>query len=701
VLLRIDEFCDRARKGLAPLVESLQEATGRYGEAERNAWSASLPKVAEVLRRTKLGDAHIRVGEQPGLSLEYRLPASASWADAVLLGKGPAGPKALFLELKDWTTQGDRVGPRAGLIEHQGKLTLHPSEQLKGYVEYCQRFHSAVHDHAATVEGLVFMTRADRRDPYDRPPHDELTQALPVFSSSYEDACELLPAYLDAQLIASDEAFAQHFEVGTYKQDRSFVRQMAAIVQDPSTSPFVLLDHQRLGLEKCLAAVDRALIGDQKRVMILVEGPPGSGKSVVAAQLWARLALDPRIGRNAVLVTTSACQRSNWEELFELATRNRGARGLIVSANQFDPGLAGKWKAHAKAAGYVATVSDWKENLAHFRASGIPSRMGDLSIGVSIVDEAHGLVDPSAPNKEGVQSGGWAMHAGPQAWHILRASKVTVFLMDSQQSYRDNESTTVANIEDWARDQGVTDIERVSLHSTQFRCAGSKEYLDWLDGLLELGLPSPDTSRWRRTGQRGAFEFDIASDPKALEDGLRRRLGEGRTARLVSSYNQPWKTKDEARPHAVQPEQMDFHLQYTRDGGEHAWSRVWNYAPNGDYSLFVQAPHDSAMGADPLCEVGCPYVVRGFDYDYLGVIWGADLIWRDGWTVDLKRVHETAWRKTLAAAKKGSPEAEAQIVIRLQRAYRILLSRAIRGVGVWFEDAQTRDRIAMELDTRG
>ncbi len=141
------------------------------------------------------------------------------------------------------------------------------------------------------------------------------------------------------------------------------------------------------------------------------------------------------------------------------------------------------------------------------------------------------------------------------------------------------------------------------------------------------------------------------------------------------------------------PEQRDFDISYSRQGRTERWTKVWNYAPNQDYSTFIQGPEGSAIHADPLCEVGCPYVVRGFDYDYLGVIWGADLLWRGKWTLDLSRVHESAWKKTLAAAKKGSPAAIERTITLLKRAYRILLSRAVRGVYVWFEDDETRRHI--------
>jgi DUF2075 family protein len=99
------------------------------------------------------------------------------------------------------------------------------------------------------------------------------------------------------------------------------------------------------------------------------------------------------------------------------------------------------------------------------------------------------------------------------------------------------------------------------------------------------------------------------------------------------------------------------------------------------------------MHNDPLCEVGCPYVVRGFDFDYVGLLWMDDLVWRDGrWVAHPEHVYESAWPKTLAAARRETrPGAGSkELVQRLVRGYRILLSRAILGAYVWIPDAETR-----------
>jgi len=59
------------------------------------------------------------------------------------------------------------------------------------------------------------------------------------------------------------------------------------------------------------------------------------------------------------------------------------------------------------------------------------------------------------------------------------------------------------------------------------------------------------------------------------------------------------------------------------------------------------------MHDDALSEVGCPYVVGGFDFDYVGLLWLGDLKWRSGeWVVDIDHVFERGISRLLSAAKK-------------------------------------------------
>jgi DUF2075 family protein len=110
------------------------------------------------------------------------------------------------------------------------------------------------------------------------------------------------------------------------------------------------------------------------------------------------------------------------------------------------------------------------------------------------------------------------------------------------------------------------------------------------------------------------------------------------------------------------------------------------------------------MAEDPLCEVGCPYAVRGFDYDFVGILWLDDLLWRgDKWTINYEFVHEAGFLQLLnrARAEEVADGIEnRELMLRVTQAYRILLTRALRGVYLWVSDDETRERLMNSLTTR-
>lgn len=702
MLLTVSDFQEEVHANLPSLVDELRAETGRGGREEAQAWQSSLPKLADALGDPSLQPLHLYLGGHGYLSLEYQLPAAASWCDVVMLGRGPTGPSAIIVELKHWVTRGDTPGPIEGLIQHDGNLVLHPSDQVRGYTEYCRRFHSTVQDAGAHVSGCVLFTRDYAVGAYGQVPNDQLVQDYPCFTCAEPAIREQWAPYVAHILTSADEEFAQAFVKGRYRQDRGFVRQIGEQIRSRSSGPFELLDHQRRALALVRAQLESTVLGKSKprKQVIVIEGPPGSGKTVLAARIWSGLVTDPRLPDGAaVLTTTSTAQTSNWAKLFETEGGSRAAGGVVKRATSYVPVSTQTVGRLRKKLGktVVSNPADWRANIQLLRDRGIPFQDGACNEQylVSVVDEAHALINPELP--EGRGQFGFAPTLGPLAWHIIRCSTVSIFLLDGRQGFRDRENTTLDDIKRWAKELHAEMPEPISLAGAQFRCAGSTDYVDWVDGLLNGSAAAELAKSARRW--RGVFTLDMDDTPEALEQGLRSDAAHGRSVRLLASYAREWKTKGTAHPHSLPGTQQDFHEPYTDGhGAKRYWDKVWNFVPQNstDYTWFIQAPEGSPMHADPLCEVGCPYVVRGFDFDCTGVLWLSDLVWRgDRWVARPEKVCDTGLNRSTSAAKKERPPGAAHEHLReqLAQAYRILLTRGIRTCRVWVEDAETRAHI--------
>jgi hypothetical protein len=754
----VAELRARVSNDLHTLVRDLQEMTGRFGDAEAGAWTASLPKLSTALAIPALQPMHLYFEGRGQVALEYQLPASSSWCDVVLLGSNENRASAVIVELKDWATRADKPGKAEGLIERSGRQELHPSDQVRGYVEYCRHFHSAVLEHSAVVGGCVLFTRDFVTKPYTLLPNDSLVAGFPLFTMTRGDLDERLPTYLLGFLKHPDEAFAQAFSRGHYKQTRSFVCQIGAQIKDPKSRAFELLDNQRRAFVLCRVAIEEMLSnrdgGDAKRNVLIVQGPPGSGKSAIAAKLWSELVTNPALrDGDIVFTTTSLSQNSNWIHLFDqFAGRGVGA-GVIRKASSYTPlsthrvgqlrGLHGD--------SFLADAGRWRENLDLLRKMGEPFRDGaqDLQNLVTIVDEAHALINPE--HSEGRGQFGFAPTLGPQGFHIIRSSVLTVLLVDPEQGFRHRENTRIEDLKAWSEELGAGDPEILDLTGMQFRCAGSAEYVMWLESVLMARIPRVNqvlarTWRWDSLGKRpeylnasvirhndpansalaaaqdtgsynvtavafgtasksrGPFEFELCSNPEELETMLRCKLAQGFAVRLLSTYSRPWRTRKATAPHDLPAEMQDFDEVYQVDGQTHRWARVWNVVHSGDdYSQFVLGAAGGRIAEDSLSEVGCPYAVRGFDYDYIGVLWLEDLIYREGqWRLNLDSVHESGLatlvgqaRQEVACGAKGN--AYALLMQKVKQAYRIVLTRALRGTYIWIADPETRKYIRESL----
>ena len=340
------------------------------------------------------------------------------------------------------------------------------------------------------MHGCVLLTR----DFVVRPQIDEPNRALasdyPLFTLSKEDVDSRGQGFSRTSCrgwTRSSRPLSRRASIGS--SGVSFSRSPGRYL-DAQPPAFELLDNQRRAFALCKAVVDEVVekwtSGQAQRRVVVVKGPPGSGKSAIAARLWAEISLKEEVPPgDIVFVTTSLSQNTNWAHLFT-DVGPEGARGVIRKASSFHPistHRVGKLRQqHGDA--YLADVLAWRENLRALQAIGEPFQDGarDLQQLVSIVDEAHSLVNPE--REGGVGQFGFAPTLGPQAYQIMRGSTRTVFFLDPAQGFRHRENTTLDDLRVWARELGAAEIIEISLEGVQFRCAGSTEYVAWLESFL-------------------------------------------------------------------------------------------------------------------------------------------------------------------------------------------------------------------------
>lgn len=165
-----------------------------------------------------------------------------------------------------------------------------------------------------------------------------------------------------------------------------------------------------------------------------------------------------------------------------------------------------------------------------------------------------------------------------------------------------------------------------------------------------------------------------------MENYLNGKIKLSYTARIVAGFCWPWSD----------PDRFNNLVADVKVGN---WERPWNakainnsYPPD-KHPYFLWANRmENQLG-----EVGCIYSVQGFEFDYIGVIWGNDLVWRtDKWVAQPEKSFD-------GEMKSISQEIALKL---LKNAYRVLSSRGLRGCSFVFLDEETRNYMEKSLSQK-
>lgn len=289
------------------------------------------------------------------------------------------------------------------------------------------------------------------------------------------------------------------------------------------------------------------------------------------------------------------------------------------------------------------------------------------AIDVLVADEAHRIRKNSnsryTPKK---------FHSNaPQVDELLRAAKVSVFFIDDDQVVRPDEIGSVSHIKEAAARNGCVLLEYQL--EAQFRCAGSDGFVNWVNNTL--GVRRTANVLWQ--GNEG-FDFRIFSSPEDVDQAIRRKASEGYSARMTAGFCWPWSNAN-----------ADGTLVDDVRIGE--YRRPWNARPEAT-KLARGIPKAVLWAHDPngIEQVGCVYTAQGFEFDYVGVIFGLDLRYdldAQRWVGDRERSYDNP--------VKRSGERFTDLV---KNTYRVLLTRGMKGCYVHFMDKNTERFVRSRME---
>jgi len=579
-----------------------------YGQqpstSETNSWMNSLQAVANALHDLRPADIGVAVSDcgvdgagrlglasgapagwghpDVGVVSEYHLPLSQKRIDLMLCGRGQdQRDRAMILELKQWSKV-SLENEFTHNVTVDGQERLHPSEQAASYAEWLTDYHETFVSGgvvAARCAWLHNMKRADADDLVD-PRFSELLAKSPLFLA--DDTSGLAAAVADGIGHGRGADVLGRIVASRFRPSKHVMANLEAVIA--SRESWKLLGEQRVAYNAIRAEMQR-LLKKPGRSVILVRGGPGTGKSVIAVQLLAD------------------------------ALRNGLTAAHVTGGKAFTTGLRASFKGADK-------LFQWNMGMRTAPYQGL-----DLLV----VDEAH-RVRATSDNR-------WtkAAERGKKAQikELLDAAKIVVLLLDENQFVRPDE---IGCTDEFVRAVGDLKIPlRKYDLSTQFRCGGCTEYVNWVDRML--GFAAPDATDW---GDR--YSFELVDSPEQLDQMMSRCREQGTRARLVAGFCWKW---SEVRP--------DGSLEPDVKIGD--WERPWNAKvpkgkaiPNPDkhpYTLWA----NTEVGES---QVGCIYSAQGFEFDSVGVIWGKDLVWRtDRWVAQPKESRDPPVRNAGADMGRG------------------------------------------------
>ena len=456
----------------------------RPATSERHAWGNSLQYMERIVRNSGIPD-------DCGILIEFNIPATSKRIDFMVTGKDPElKDHFVIIELKQWEKA--QALPEPNLVRTfvggGNHCVTHPSYQAWSYKQFLTDMNEAIHKGDYQGHSVAYLHNYVRseKEPLLAEHYQEIIQEAPLF---FREDYLKLQKFLHSYLCSGQGINTMYYiENSRLRPSKKLMDYVGGLFEGQET--FVLLDEQKVAYEMILSAAMHA----RRKTVIMVEGGPGTGKSVISLNAFAQLL---NRGKNTKFVAPNAAFRN---VLVETLAKGK-SRDRVRLKNLFS-----------------GSGSFWDSPL-------------DL-YDVLVVDEAHRLKDKTAYMYRGQN----------QVDDVIRTARVAVLFVDDNQQIRAQDIGSTSEIRRLAASYEADMIE-LKLHA-QFRCSGAEGFINWVTDVLQIEHTG-NFDGW----DEGEFEFKLCESPHDVFTAIREKAHAGFKARMLAGYAWPWTDAGEGNTH--------------------------------------------------------------------------------------------------------------------------------------------------------
>lgn len=405
---------------------------------------------------------------------------------------------------------------------------------------------------------------------------------------------------------------------------------------------------QILFKEEIISKIEEVLVTQQPNQLILVEGSAGTGKTVLMSSIFYDL-----------------CNRFYLEGYEDSKIKRELDCAIVVNHDEqlkVYKGIVDKLS--------LSNNSDERifkpvQLMNQFVSRGGTKKPRKKLYDVIFVDEAHLLLTRYSQAFDSKH-----YESKNQLFELMKCAKVVVAMFDPKQ---------VLNASQYLGEDVIREYENLSavkaiVLDEQLRMQCNQKIQNWINNIVDNDKVEPLTKK------RGKYEIKSFDSPFELEKAIKEKAktDETRLSRIVATYDWNYALDSE-------PANGNWCVEIDKDGRK--WSKPWNY------EIIGKKLDDISWAENPktIDEVGSIYTIQGFDLNYVGVILGPSVKYRNG-----KIFHDTKASFNGRATHKrkmedGSSKSFGEEFLRNEVG--VLLTRGVNGLYIYACDEELRNRL--------